>query len=77
MVDKRKAKNNFKELKVCAKAIMDLAEDTEGMYLDEDYEGAEFSLGGIEDEISSVERLIREIGCEVEERIEKIQEVEK
>ena len=74
MVDKRKAKKNFKELRECAKAIVDFSEEAEAMYLDEDYEGAEFNLGGIEDETSKIDGLIMDLGDEIEERIERIKE---
>jgi len=75
MVDKRKAKKNFKELKDCAKAIVDFSEEAEAMYLDEDYHGAVFNLDGISEELEALEDLVDKLCGEVEERIERIKEV--
>ena len=74
MVDKRKAKKNFKELRECAKAIVDFSEEAEAMYLDEDYEGAEFNLSGIKDEMNKMDTLWMNLYYEIEERIERIKE---
>ena len=73
MVDKRKAKKNFRELRECAKAIVDFAEEAEAMYLDEDYHGAEFNLMGVSNDLEMIGNLVNDLYDEVEERIERIE----